>query len=278
LNDPNFLKQLYKILVTAIGMATRGLKPVVEIQFGDYIWTAMMQIRNELSTIRWRSNNQWFCPVVIRTSIGGYIHGGLCHSQNIEAFFSHMPGILIAYPSNASDAKGMLKYAIRCDDPVLFLEHKGLYRQNYAKAPEPNSEYMLPLGQAEIKQNGDDITIITYGALVHKSMMAAAELMKDGIRCEVIDLRSLVPLDQQTIFNSVKKTGKVLIAHEDTLFQGCGAEIAAQISEFVFEHLDAPVKRIAAKHLPVGYNAILENEILPQTSDIISGLRQLANY
>jgi 2-oxoisovalerate dehydrogenase E1 component len=266
------------IIGIAIGMAVRGLKPVVEIQFGDYIWTAMMQIRNELATIRWRSNNRWNCPVVIRTPVGGYIHGGLCHSQNIEAFFSHIPGIVIVYPSNAADAKGLLKYAIRCDDPVLFLEHKGLYRQRYAKSPEPDATYLLPPGQAAIKQAGDDITIITYGALVQKSMIAAAEAMNDGIRCEVIDLRSLVPIDQQTIFNSVKKTGKVLIAHEDTLFQGFGAEISAQITESVFEHLDAPIKRVAAKHLPIGYNELLEHDILPQTDTIISALRQLANY
>jgi 2-oxoisovalerate dehydrogenase E1 component len=266
------------IVGIAVGMAIRGLKPVIEIQFSDYIWTAMMQIRNELTTIRWRSNNQWNCPVVIRTPVGGYIHGGLCHSQNIEAIFSHIPGIMIAYPSNAADAKGMLKYAIRCDDPVLFLEHKGLYRQNYAKSPEPDSEYLLPFGKAGIRKEGNDITIITYGALVQKSLIAATELDKEGIRCEVIDLRSLVPLDQDTLFNSVRKTGKVLIAHEDSLFQGLGAEISAQISEFAFEYLDAPVRRIAAKHLPVGYSEILEKEILPQTEDIISALRELAKY
>ena len=266
------------IVGVAIGMAVRGLKPVVEIQFGDYIWTAMMQIRNELSTMRWRSNNHWSCPIVIRTPVGGYIHGGLCHSQNIEAIFSHIPGILIAYPSNAADAKGMLKYAIRCEDPVLFLEHKGLYRQNYAKSPEPDTNYLVPFGKANIIQNGDDITIVTYGALVQKSVLASVELIKKGVRCEIIDLRSMVPFDFETIYNSVKKTGKVLIAHEDSIFQGFGAEISAQITESAFEHLDAPVKRIAAKHLPVGYSAVLEKVILPQTEDILLAAKELANY
>jgi 2-oxoisovalerate dehydrogenase E1 component len=266
------------IIGIAVGMAVRGLKPVVEIQFADYIWTAMMQIRNELTTIRWRSNNQWTCPVVIRTPVGGYIHGGLCHSQNIEAIFSHFPGILIAYPSNAADAKAMLKYAIRCEDPVLFLEHKGLYRQNYAKAPEPHADYILPFGQASIIQSGSDISVITYGSLVHMSLLAAAQLVKEGIQCEVIDLRSIVPLDMMTIINSIKKTGKVLIAHEDSLFQGFGAEIAAQISENAFEYLDAPVKRVAGKDLPIAYSDVLEKIILPQTEDLIEAGRVLANY
>ena len=223
------------IVGVAIGMAVRGLNPVVEIQFGDYIWTATMQIRNELTTIRWRSNNHWTCPVVIRVPVGGYIHGGLCHSQNIEAFFSHIPGLKIVYPSQADDAKGLLKTAIRSNDPVLFLEHKGLYRQSYASAPEPGDNYLLPFGKAAVKREGTDATIVTYGALVQKSLIAANKMQEIGYHVEVIDLRTIVPLDMETILQSVRKTNKVLVAHEDTLFQGFGAEVAAQIAENAFQ-------------------------------------------
>jgi 2-oxoisovalerate dehydrogenase E1 component len=266
------------IVGVAIGMAVRGLKPVVEIQFGDYIWTAMMQIRNELSTIRWRSNNHWSCPVVIRIPVGGYIHGGLCHSQNIEAIFSHIPGLKIVYPSQADDAKSLLKTAIRGDDPVLFLEHKGLYRQSYASAPEPDEDYLTPIGEGIIRREGQDATIVTYGALVQKSQEAARELSKDGYEVEIIDIRSIVPLDSDLILNSVKKTNKVLIAHEDSIFQGFGAEITAQISEFAFEYLDAPVQRLGGKDAPVGFSPILEENTLPQISDIVNKLRQLLKY
>jgi 2-oxoisovalerate dehydrogenase E1 component len=266
------------IVGVAIGLAVRGLKPVVEIQFGDYIWTAAMQIRNELTTIRWRSNNTWSCPVVIRVPVGGYIHGGLCHSQNIESFFSHMPGLKIAYPCFADDAKGLLKYAIRCEDPVLFLEHKGLYRQSYAAAPEPDENYLLPFGQAKVRLEGNDATIVTYGALVHKSLEAAKALNQQALEIEVIDLRTIVPLDLETIQNSIRKTNKVLIAHEDNLFQGFGAEIAARIAEYSFEYLDAPVMRLAGKDTPVGFSPVLENTILPQTADIVNALQQLLAY
>jgi 2-oxoisovalerate dehydrogenase E1 component len=266
------------IVGVAIGMAVRGLKPVVEIQFGDYIWTAMMQIRNELTTIRWRSNNSWTCPVVIRVPVGGYIHGGLCHSQNIEGFFSHMPGLKIVYPAMADDAKGLLKYAIRSEDPVLFLEHKGLYRQSYAAAPEPAEDYLLPFGQAKICLEGKDATVVTYGALLQKSLEAARILKQQGLDIEVIDIRTIVPLDLETIRTSVKKTSKVLVAHEDSLFQGFGAEIAAQIAEFSFEHLDAPVKRLAGKDTPIGFSPVLENTILPQTTDIVTALQNLLSY
>ncbi len=266
------------IVGVAIGMAVRGLKPVIEIQFGDYIWTAMMQIRNELTTIRWRSNNSWTCPVVIRVPVGGYIHGGLCHSQNIEGFFSHMPGLKIAYPAMADDAKGLLKYAIRSEDPVLFLEHKGLYRQSYAAAPEPAEDYLLPFGQAKICLAGKDATLVTYGALVQKSLEAARILKQQGPEIEVIDIRTIVPLDLETIRLSVKKTSKVLVAHEDSLFQGFGAEIAAQIAESSFEHLDAPVKRLAGKDTPIGFSPVLENTILPQTADIVTALQNLLAY
>ena len=266
------------IVGVAIGMAVRGLKPVVEIQFGDYIWTATMQIRNELTTIRWRSNNHWSCPVVIRVPVGGYIHGGLCHSQNIEAFFSHIPGIKIAYPSRSDDAKGLLKTAIRSNDPVLFLEHKGLYRQSYAAAPEPGENYLIPFGKAAIRRPGTDATIVTYGALVQKSLLAAKKMQELGHEVEVIDLRTIVPLDIDTILQSIQKTNKVLVAHEDSIFQGFGAEIAAQIAENAFQYLDAPVRRLAGKDVPVGFSSVLENITLPQTEDVIYAIQQLLEY
>ncbi|MCB0281573.1 MAG: tungsten formylmethanofuran dehydrogenase [Calditrichae bacterium] len=266
------------IVGVGIGMATVGLKPVIEVQFADYIWTAMMQIRNELSTIRWRSNGNWSAPVVIRVPVGGYIHGALCHSQNIEAIFGHLPGLKIAYPSNAADAKGLLKSAIRGDDPVLFLEHKGLYRQSYAASPEPDADYLLPYGKARIAMEGTDITVITWGALVQKSLEAARELKKQGVSIEVIDIRTINPLDSEMILSSVKKTGKVLVAHEDTRFQGFGAEIAAQIAEFAFEYLDAPVKRIAGEDTPIPFSPVLEEVCLPQTGWLRKALQELAAY
>jgi len=266
------------IVGVAIGLAVRGLKPVVEIQFGDYIWTAMMQIRNELSTIRWRSNNEWACPVIIRVPVGGYIHGALCHSQNIEAFFSHIPGLKILYPSRADDAKGLLKAAIRGNDPVLFLEHKGLYRQSYAAAEEPDEEYLVPIGRGIIRREGTDATVVTYGALVQKSLEAARVLSKEGFEIEVIDIRTIAPLDTNLILNSVKKTNKVLITHEDSQFQGFGSEIAAQIAEFVFEHLDAPIHRLGGKDVPIGFSPILEENTLPQNDDVLEKLKQLLKY
>ena len=266
------------IVGVGIGMAARGLKPVVEIQFGDYIWTSMMQIRNELSTMRWRSNGNWQADVVIRVPVGGYIHGGLCHSQNIEGFFAHMPGLKIAYPSNASDAKGLLKTAIRSNDPVLFLEHKGLYRQAYASRQEADNDYLLPFGKANVVQQGTDVTIITWGAIVQKSIEAARELAKKGISVEIVDIRTINPLDTESIVASVKKTGKVLVAHEDTLFHGFGSEIAAQIADLAFEHLDAPVKRVGARDVPIGFSGILEKATLPQTDDMLKAIKELAAY
>ncbi|MBA7524324.1 2-oxoisovalerate dehydrogenase subunit beta [subsurface metagenome] len=266
------------IVGVAIGMAVRGLKPVVEIQFGDYIWTAMMQIRNELSTIRWRSNNTWSSPVILRVPVGGYIHGGLCHSQNIEAIFSHIPGLKIVYPSQADDAKSLLKAAIRGNDPVLFLEHKGLYRQSYARAVEPDENFITPIGKGVIRREGTDITVVTYGALVHKSLEAARILSREGFEVEVIDIRSIVPLDTSLIINSVKKTNKVLIIHEDSLFQGFGAEIAAQIAELAFEYLDAPVQRLAGKDVPVGFSSVLEDNTLPQNKDVLLKLKEILSY
>ena len=267
------------IVGVAIGLALYGFKPVVEIQFADYIWTAMMQIRNELSTMRYRSNNAWECPVILRIPCGGYIHGGLYHSQNIEAYFSHIPGLKICMPSNAADAKGLLKTAIRGNDPVLFLEHKGIYRQPFAKSPEPDADYLVPFGKARIVREGSGITIVTYGALVKRSLDAAERLEKEtGVSAEVIDIRSMVPLDTETILGSVRKTAKALIVHEDTLFQGFGAEIAAQISENGFDFLDAPVRRVAAADTPIPYAPKLEDFVLPNDEDIYTALKSLSEY
>ena len=266
------------IIGTAVGLAVRGYKPVVEIQFGDYIWTSMMQIRNELATMRWRSNGAWSAPVVVRTTVGGYIHGGLCHSQNIEGFFAHLPGIYICYPSNAADAKGLLKQAIRLDDPVLFLEHKGLYRQSYAMSPEPDENYILPFGKAFICREGTDLTIVTYGAMVQKSIEVAEKLAKEDIEINVIDLRTIYPLDLETIGDWVKKTNRVLVVHEDTLTGGFGGEIASLIGEHYFQHLDAPVKRVAAKDTPIPFNWELEKAVLPQNNNIEKAALELISY
>ncbi len=267
------------IIGVAVGLASRGWKPVVEIQFGDYIWTAMMQIRNELAVMRYRSNNHWASPVVVRVAVGGYIHGGLCHSQNIEAFFAHIPGLKIAYPSNAADAKGLLKTAIRGNDPVLFLEHKGLYRQGHAQSPEPDAEYLVPYGKAVIKQSGTDITLVTYGMMVSKSITAAKYLAdQEGLSVEIIDLRTMVPFDLETVIESIKKTNRCIVVHEDMEFGGFGAEIIAKIIDFGFEYLDAPVTRVAAKNTPIPYAPPLENEILPQEEDIISGIKAVVEY
>ena len=263
------------IVGTAIGLAICGYKPVVEIQFGDYIWTAMMQIRNELATMRYRSNNNWKCPVVIRVPVGGYIHGGLCHSQSIEGYFAHLPGIKIAYPSNAADAKGLLKSACRMNDPVLFLEHKGLYRQGYASSYEPDNNYLLEFGKAKIVKEGNQLTIISWGAIVEKAIQAVNELNVDA---EIIDIRTINPLDLKSILNSVKKTNRVIIAHEDNLTNGFGGEIASKIVENAFEFLDAPIKRVASKDYPVPYADELEKEILVQTSWIEKAIEEILEY
>lgn len=262
----------------SIGMALTGLKPCVEIQFGDYIWPAFMQMRDELVTYRYRSNNQFSSPVVFRVAIGGYIHGGLFHSQNIEGFFSHIPGLLIAYPSNAADAKGLLKTALRLNDPVLFLEHKGLYRQSYASSPEPDDKYLLPFGKANVVVEGDDLSVITYGAMVHESNFAIRKLKEEGYSVELIDIRTMNPLDEETIFNSVRKTGKAIVIHEDTLTAGFGAEITARITDNCFQYLDGPVKRVAAKDAFIPYHPILEKEILPNRDKIYNELKELLSY
>lgn len=266
------------IVGTAIGLAIRGFKPVVEIQFADYIWPAMMQIRDELAMLRYRSNNAWSCPVVIRVPVGGYIHGGHYHSQCIESIFAHVPGIRLCFPSNAADAKGLLKTACREEDPVLFMEHKALYRQSFAASPEPDANYLLPFGIAKVKREGTDITVITYGMMVQRSLEAAQKLEDQGISVEVIDLRTLNPLDTETILRSVKKTGKALIVHEDTLTAGFGAELAAILAKEAFQYLDAPIQRVGAKDTPVPYAPTLEDAMLPNERTITKALEDLARY
>ena len=266
------------IVGTAVGLATTGWKPCVEIQFGDYIWPAMMQIRNEVASMRYRSNGSWKCPMVIRVPVGGYIHGAICHSQSIDGYFMHMPGIRIAYPSNAEDAKGLLKAALRMDDPVLFLEHKGLYRQGFAASKEPDENYVLPFGVGKKIMEGDIVTVISWGAMVQKSIEAINMLEIDNGIIDMIDLRTLNPLDYEMIGESVKKTGKILIVHEDNKMNGPGAEISAYIAENYFDDLDAPIMRVASSDSHIPYNWHLEEKILVQTEDIQKALKELLEY
>lgn len=267
------------IVGVALGLATRGYKPCVEIQFGDYIWPAFMQLRNEVATLRYRSNNGFSCPMVVRVAVGGYIHGGLYHSQNIEGFFSHVPGLLVAYPSTAADAKGLLKTACRLDDPVIFCEHKGIFRMPFSAGPEPDAGYLIEFGKGKIVREGKDLTVVTWGAMVKEAFNAAKKIeAESGRTVEVIDLRTIIPWDREMVMTSIRKTGRVAVIHEDMMTMGFGAEIAATISKEAFTWLDAPVERVAAKDSHIPYHPNLELDVLPTERTVYEGMRRALDF
>ena len=266
------------IVGVAGGLAIAGYKPIVEIQFADYSWPGFMQMRDETSTVRWRSNGAWSGPMVVRMAQGGYIKGGPWHSTCVEAIYSHTPGWYVVYPAFADDAKGLIKTAARADDPVIFLEHKGLYRRIQARAPEPDADYLVPFGKARLRREGSDLSIITWGSTVHMAMELAGQMEKEGVSIEVLDLRSMVPLDQEAILATSRKTSRVLVAHEDSLFMGFGAEVAARIAEHCFESLDAPVLRVGAADCFVPSAPNLEEVVLPNTADLRRAAEKLLKY
>ena len=267
------------IVGIAGGMATGGYKPIVEIQFADYIWPGFLQMRDEIATMRWRSNGTWGSPIVVRVAVGGYIKGGPWHSANIETYFSHIPGWYVVYPSTAADAKGLIKTAARADDPVLFLEHKGLYRRMDARTPEPDSDYLIPFGKASVRREGSDLTIVSWGAAAHLAERVAEQLEEEAAASvEVIDLRTLMPWDEECVFESVKKTNRILIAHEDTITMGFGAEIAARVADECISYLDGPIGRVGAKDCFVPSAPNLEVEVLPSVATVRAAAERVLAY